>query len=157
MIDLIIMRTNRQVSIGGYSYKLISKELQGECYRLYALGRDGQQLRFAEIYACLSTRGETPKSLLLGMSFTMRRWLENQEFSITEEGLLTRLALQLGQRVKTQGIANLVKGPVLLGKYRMTSLSQYGGDKWYAKCEILYSPYWQQPMGTLQELVDALC
>ncbi|CRL28955.1 unnamed protein product [Penicillium camemberti] len=87
----------------------------------------------------------------------MRRWLENQEFSITEEGLLTRLALQLGQRVKTQGIANLVKGPVLLGKYRMTSLSQYGGDKWYAKCEILYSPYWQQPMGTLQELVDALC
>jgi hypothetical protein len=34
----------------------------------------------------------------------MRGWLRNEEFSISEEGMLTRLVLQLGQLVKTHKI-----------------------------------------------------
>jgi hypothetical protein len=156
------MRTNRQASIGGYSYKLISKELHSDCQRLFALGRDGQQLMLAEIYAGLSILGEYPRSIFLGMSVIMKGWLQNQEFSITEEGMLTRLVLQLGQPVKTRGIAYLVEGRVFEGNYHMTKLLRDGGDYWYAKCEMMVDPskspkYWQQPRATLRELVNALC
>ena len=151
------MRTNRQASIGGYSYKLISKELHSDCQRLFALDRAVQQLRFAEIYAGLWILGEYPRSIFLGMSVIMKRWLQNLRFSITEEGVLTRLALQLGRPVKTQGIANLVKTRVVEGEYHMTQLLR-NGDHWHAKCEMLSSPrYWQQPRGTPQELFNALC
>lgn len=72
--------------------------------------------------------------------------------------MLTRLVLQLGQPVKTQGVANLIKGQVVEGKYLMTGLLRDGGDHWYAKCEMLYSRQcWQQPRATLRELVNALC
>ena len=158
MIDLIIMRTNRQAPIGGYSYKLISKEAHSDCQRLYALDRGGDKLRLAEIYAGLWILDKHPRSIFLGMAVIMKGWLQNQEFSITEEGMLTRLVLQLGQPVKAQGIANLIKGQVVEGKYLMTGLLRDGGDHWYAKCEMPYSPqYWQQPRATLLGLVNALC
>ncbi|CAG8079146.1 unnamed protein product [Penicillium nalgiovense] len=154
----MIMRTNRQAPIGGYSYKLISKQVHSDCQRLYALDRGGDKLRLAEIYAGLWILGKHPRSIFLGMAVIMRGWLQTQEFSITEEGMLTRLVLQLGQPVKTQGIANLIKGRVVEGKYLMTGLLRDGGDHWYAKCEMPYSPqYWQQPRATLRELVNALC
>lgn len=152
----MIMRTNRQASRGGYSYKLISKKLHSDCQRLFALGRDGQELMLAEIYAGLSILGKFSRSILLGMIAIMRDWLRNQEFSITDEGVLTRLVLQLGRPVKTQGIANLVKTRVVQGEYRMTQLLR-NGDHWDAKCEMLGSHYWQQPTGTPQELLNALC
>ena len=151
------MRTNRQASIGGYSYKLISKELHSECQRLFALDRAAQQLRFAEIYAGLWILGKHPRSIFLGMSVIMRGWLQNLEFFNTEEGVLTRLVLQLGRPVKAQGIANLAKTRIVEGEYQMTQLLR-NGDHWYAKCEMLCSPqYWQQPRGTPQELLNALC
>lgn len=96
----MIMRTNRQAPRGGYSYKLISKELHSDCQRLFALDRDGQQLILAEIYAGLSILG---RSILLGMTVIMRGWLQNQEFSITEEGVLTRLVLQIRAACQNPG------------------------------------------------------
>lgn len=153
----MIMRTNREAPIGGCSYKLISRYIHSECQRLFALARGREQLWLAEIYAGLWILGEYPKSIFLGMSVIMRGWLQNQEFSITEEGMLTRLILQLGQPVKTQGIANLVKGLVVESKYLLTELLR-DGDQWYAKCEMLDSPqFWQQPRATLRELINALC
>ncbi|KAJ5504621.1 hypothetical protein N7463_007495 [Penicillium fimorum] len=154
--DLMIMRTNRQAPIGGYSYKLISKELHSDCQRLFALDRAAPQLRLAEIYAGLWILGGHPRSIFLGMLVIMRGWLQNQEFSITEEGALTRLVLQLGKPVKAQSIANLVQRRVFEGEYHMSQLLRDGGDHWYAKCEMLHSPHWQQPRGTPQELFDAL-
>lgn len=87
----------------------------------------------------------------------MRGWLLNQQFFITEEAMLTTLVLQLGQPVKTQGIAKPVKKRVVESKYFMTELLR-DGDHWYAKCQSLDSPhYWQQQRATLRELVNALC
>lgn len=157
------MRTNRQAPIGGYSYKLISKKVHSDCYRLFALGRDAQQLRLAEIYAGLWILGGFHKSIFSEMRVIMEYWLQNEEFSKTEEGMLTRLVLQLGRPVKTRGIACLVEGQVFEGEYHMTKLlPDGGGDYWYAKCEMLVDPgqspkYWQQPRATLRELVNALC
>ncbi|KAF3006191.1 hypothetical protein E8E15_000886 [Penicillium rubens] len=156
--DLVIMRTNRQALIGGCSYKLISRSVQSDCERLYALDRVGDKLRLAEIYAGLWILGGYSRSIFSEMSVIMRGWLRNEEFSISEEGMLTRLVLQLGQLVKTQGIANLIRGRVVEGKYLMTGLLRDGGDHWYAKCQSLDSPHrWEQPRATLRELVDALC
>ena len=158
MIDLVIMRTNRQALIGGCSYKLISRSVQSDCERLYALDRVGDKLRLAEIYAGLWILGGYSRSIFSEMSVIMRGWLRNEEFSILEEGMLTRLVLQLGQLVKTQGIANLIRGRVVEGKYLMTGLLRDGGDHWYAKCQSLDFPHcWEQPRATLRELVNALC
>ena len=41
------------------------------------------------------------------MHAVMRRWLLNKEFSITEEGMLSMLVLQLGQPVKAQDMSDL--------------------------------------------------
>ncbi|KAJ5795653.1 uncharacterized protein N7518_004193 [Penicillium psychrosexuale] len=156
--DLMIMRTNRQAAIGGYSYKLISRPLHSNCQRLFTLARGGQQIRFAEIYAGLWVLGAFKKSIFLEMRIIMRHWLRNKEFSITEEGMLTTLVLQLGQPVKIQGIARLVTGRVLQDKYIMTRVLPSGGFHWIVKCEASNIPnYWQEPRATLQELVNALC
>ncbi|CAG8076667.1 unnamed protein product [Penicillium nalgiovense] len=148
------MRTNRQALIGGCSYKLISRSVQSNCERLYALGRVGDKLRLAEIYAGLWILGGYSRSIFSEMSVIMRGWLRNEEFSISEEGTLTRLVLQLGQPVTTQGIANLIKRPVVESTYILAELLR-DGDQWYAKCQSRHC--WQQPRATLRELVNALC
>lgn len=148
------MRTNRQALIGGCSYKLISRSAQSDCQRLYALDRVGDKLRLAEIYAGLWILGGYSRSIFSKMSDIMRGWLQNEKFSISEEGALTRLVLQLGQPVTTQGIANLIKRPIVESTYLMAELLR-DGDQWYAKCQ---SPHcWQKPRATLRELVNALC
>jgi hypothetical protein len=40
------------------------------------------------------------------MHAIMRRWLLNKEFSITEDGKLSMLVLQLGQLVKAHGMSD---------------------------------------------------
>lgn len=156
---------NRQVQIGGFSYKLISKKAQSACQSLYVRNRREQNLRLAEVYAGLWILDqhlwildEHSRSIFLGLSVIMTGWLQNREFSSTEEGMLTSLVLLLGQPIKTQGIINLVKGHVVNGEYLMTKLLLDGGDHWYAKFEMRDSPqYWQLPRATLPELVNALC
>lgn len=154
MIDLTIMRTNRQAPIGGYSYKLISKKLHSDCYRLFALGRDVQQLRLAEIYAGLWILGGFHKSIFSEMRVIMEYWLQNEEFSKTEEGMLTKLVLKLGQDITAESIASLVAGRVLKTKYCFARLLRGGESHWYAKFQSRES--WQEPRATLEEL-DKVC
>lgn len=136
----MILRKARDVFIGGFVYQPIVHRLFAACSYLFSLAREQSLFCLAEIYAAIMAEDEFSdirSSLTPHMLQLMQKWLRDDAFRASEEGMFTQVAMLMGRRIACQGIAHLT-GRVPRGSPVLSTLTYYGkvegrGAMWNAR------------------------